>query len=162
MPFVLSFNFLPYLCWMALAPHRSKSLARAIRGVFDKALLSVTWGIRKRPPAFHFPDLRALLSLLFFPRPFFGFTCTFPFAHTCPHRASGINLAELKIINPVVEEGVLLTCAEAHLLTPSFRCILRVGGPPPRFIFITTMPCISFTCLSGSVWGKLQPSYIFK
>lgn len=93
-------------------------------------------------------------SVSFFFFFFLGFTCTSLFTHTCPHRASGINLAELKIINPVVEEGVPLTCAEAHLLTPFFRCILQVRGLPRRFIFITTAPRFFFTRVCQGASGK--------
>lgn len=149
-------RFWVYLFWITLAPHRKNGLAHIISGVLDMSLLLMTWGIRRLQHLFPSPDLRALLSQLLFHYLFFGFTCTFSFAHTCPHRASGINLAELKIINPVVEEGAPLTCAEAHFLTPSLRCILRVRGLPRRFIFITTPPCISVACVCQGASGEAQ------
>lgn len=147
---------------MTLAKHRSNSWAHTIRGVLDKTLLSVAWRIRKRPPAFlPLSWCESSSVLTFLPCPFFflGFTCTSLFAHTCPHRASGINLAELKIINPVVEEGVPLTCAEAHLLTPFFHCILQVRGLPRRFIFITTVPCFFFTRVCQGASGKTPAKF---
>lgn len=164
MSILLSYNFLSYLFWMTLAQHRSNSLAHIIRGVLDKTLLLGTWGIRKQPSAFlPLPWSESSSVPTFVPGPlFFGFTCTSPFAHTCPHRASGINLAELKIINPVVEEGVPLTCAEAYLLTPSFRCIFQVWGLPRRFIFITTVPCFSFTCVCQGASGESSSQVTYK
>lgn len=58
---VLSLNVLPYLFWMALAPHRSSSLAHTIRGVLEPEESG-----NDLQHSFPFPDRRALLSLLLF------------------------------------------------------------------------------------------------
>lgn len=163
MSIVLSVNFWAYLFWITPAPHRRDGLAHIISGVLDMSLFFNNLRNQETPASLPLPDLRALLSQLWFQVLFFfflNFTCTFPFTHTCPHRASRINLAELKIINPVVEEVAPLTCA-AHFLTPSVRCILRVRGLPRRFIFITTLPCISFACVCQGASGE-SSNYIFQ
>lgn len=162
MSVVLSFNFLSYLFWMTLVQHRSNSLVHTNHGVLDKTLLPVSWGIRKQPPAFHpFPDLGALLSLLLFHVLFLG-----SFAPSCslihaPHRASRINLAELKIINPVVEEGVPLICAVAHLLTPSLAVSSECEDCHAGLFLLQR---ISFTCVcqGASAESSSQVTYLNK
>lgn len=97
----------------------------------------------------------------FVPCPFFGFICTFLFAHTCPHRASRINLAELKIINPVVEEGVPLICAVAHLLTPSLAVSSECEDCHAGLFLLQR---ISFTCVCQGASGESssQVTYLNK
>lgn len=162
MSIVLSVNFWAYLFWITPAPHRRDGLAHIISGVLDMPLYFNNLRNQETPASL--PSLIWELSCPNFGfRSFFfflNFTCTFPFTHTCPHRASGINLVELKIINPVVEEVATLTCA-AHFLTPSVRCILRVRGLPRRVIFITTPPCISFACVCQGASGESSNQITF-
>lgn len=162
MSVVLCFNFLSYLFWITLVQHRSNSLAHTNHGVLDKTLLPVTWGIRKQPPAFHpLPWSGSSSVPTFVPCPFFGFICTFLFAHTCPHRASRINLAELKIINPVVEEGVPLICAVALLLTPSLAVSSECEDCHAGLFLLQR---ISFTCVCQGASGESssQVTYLNK